>query len=78
MKPTIHPVKGTRDFYPEEMALRSFIYATARKVSEVPSDTRSGMLHFLSRSIYMPQNPVKNWSASSRSFSLTAAATLSL
>jgi len=34
MKPTIHPVKGTRDFYPEEMALRSYIYATARKVSE--------------------------------------------
>jgi histidyl-tRNA synthetase len=34
MKPTIHPVKGTRDFYPEEMALRSYIYATVRKVSE--------------------------------------------
>ncbi len=34
MKSTIHPVKGTRDFYPEEMALRSYIYATARKVSE--------------------------------------------
>src|SRR4030067_485057 len=34
MKPTIHPVKGTRDFYPEEMALRNYIYATVRKVSE--------------------------------------------
>src|SRR4030042_5028103 len=34
MKPTIHPVKGTRDFYPEDMALRSYIYATVRKVSE--------------------------------------------
>ncbi len=34
MKPTVHPVKGTRDFYPEEMALRSYIYATVRKVSE--------------------------------------------
>jgi histidyl-tRNA synthetase len=34
MKPTIQAVKGTRDYYPEEMALRNFIYTTARKVSE--------------------------------------------
>ncbi len=34
MKPTIQSVKGTRDFYPEEMAVRNFLYATARKVSE--------------------------------------------
>ena len=34
MKPTIASVKGTRDFYPEEMAVRNFLYSTARKVSE--------------------------------------------
>lgn len=30
----IPSIKGTRDFYPEEMAVRNFLYATARKVSE--------------------------------------------
>jgi histidyl-tRNA synthetase len=34
MKSTITSVKGTRDYYPEEMAVRNFLYATARKVSE--------------------------------------------
>ena len=34
MKNTIQAVKGTRDFYPEEMATISFLYETARKVSE--------------------------------------------
>lgn len=34
MKAIIQPVKGTRDFYPEEMALRSWIYACARQISE--------------------------------------------
>jgi histidyl-tRNA synthetase len=34
MKPTISSVKGTRDFYPEEMAVRNFLYTTARQVSE--------------------------------------------
>ncbi len=34
MKPTIQSVKGTRDFYPEEMAVRNFLYSAARKVSE--------------------------------------------
>jgi histidyl-tRNA synthetase len=34
MKPTISSVKGTRDFYPEEMSVRNFLYRTARKVSE--------------------------------------------
>lgn len=34
MKPTIQSVKGTRDYYPEEMAARNFLYETARKVSE--------------------------------------------
>src|SRR5512143_3087833 len=34
MKPTVQPVKGTRDYYPEEMAVRNFLYRTARKVSE--------------------------------------------
>jgi histidyl-tRNA synthetase len=33
MKLTIQSVKGTRDFYPEEMAARNFLYETARKVS---------------------------------------------
>jgi histidyl-tRNA synthetase len=34
MKASIQSVKGTRDFYPEEMAVRTFLYETARKVSE--------------------------------------------
>ena len=34
MKAAVQSVKGTRDFYPEEMAVRNFLYATARKVSE--------------------------------------------
>src|SRR5512139_3245039 len=34
MKPTVQSVKGTRDYYPEEMAVRNFLYTTARKVSE--------------------------------------------
>jgi histidyl-tRNA synthetase len=34
MKSTIQPVKGTRDYYPAEMAARNFLYQTARKVSE--------------------------------------------
>jgi histidyl-tRNA synthetase len=34
MKTIIQPVKGTRDFYPEEMALRNWLYANARSVSE--------------------------------------------
>ena len=34
MKPTIQSVKGTRDYYPEEMAVRNFLYETVRKVSE--------------------------------------------
>lgn len=31
---TIPSVKGTRDYYPEEMAVRNFLYRTARQVSE--------------------------------------------
>ncbi len=34
MKPTIQPIKGTRDYYPAEMAVRNFLYQTVRKVSE--------------------------------------------
>jgi len=34
MKNTVKAVKGTRDFYPEEMATISFLYETAKKVSE--------------------------------------------
>jgi histidyl-tRNA synthetase len=34
MKQTIQSIKGTRDYYPEEMAARNFLYQTARKVSE--------------------------------------------
>ena len=34
MKKLIQPVKGTRDYYPETMAVRSWLYATARKVTE--------------------------------------------
>jgi histidyl-tRNA synthetase len=34
MRSIIPPVKGTRDFYPEEMALRSWIYTSVRQISE--------------------------------------------
>lgn len=34
MKATIQSVKGARDYYPEDMAVRNFLYQTARKVSE--------------------------------------------
>ncbi len=34
MKPIIPPVKGTRDFYPPQMAVRTWLYQTVRRVSE--------------------------------------------
>ncbi len=34
MKNLIQPLKGTRDFYPEVMAVRNWLYNTMRKVSE--------------------------------------------
>ncbi|MFN2233102.1 MAG: histidine--tRNA ligase [Anaerolineales bacterium] len=34
MKNIINPVKGTRDFYPENMALRSWLYNKVREASE--------------------------------------------
>ena len=34
MKNIIPPVKGTRDFYPEQMAVRTWLYDTVRRVSE--------------------------------------------
>jgi histidyl-tRNA synthetase len=34
MKNIILPVKGTRDFYPEQMAVRNWMYARVRQVSE--------------------------------------------
>lgn len=34
MKSKIKPIKGTRDFYPEEMAVRTWLYNTLRDVSE--------------------------------------------
>ena len=34
MKTTIQAVKGTRDFYPEQMAFRNWLYNTIRKISE--------------------------------------------
>jgi histidyl-tRNA synthetase len=33
-KTTIQPVKGTRDFYPEAMAFRTWLYAKVRAISE--------------------------------------------
>jgi histidyl-tRNA synthetase len=35
MKATIQPIKGTRDYYPEEMAVRNWLYQTVRRVSEL-------------------------------------------
>ena len=34
MKNVINPVKGTRDFYPEQMAVRTWLYKTIREVAE--------------------------------------------
>ncbi|MCL4531436.1 MAG: histidine--tRNA ligase [Chloroflexi bacterium] len=34
MKKTIRPVKGTRDFYPEQMALRNYLYEKVRSASQ--------------------------------------------
>ncbi len=34
MKNIIPPVKGTRDFYPEQMAVRYWLYGTVRRISE--------------------------------------------
>jgi len=34
MKKVIQPVKGTRDFYPEQMAIRSWLYQIMREVAE--------------------------------------------
>ncbi len=34
MKAMIQSIKGTRDFYPEEMAVRTWLYETTRKVAE--------------------------------------------
>lgn len=34
MKNTIQSIKGARDFYPEEMQIRTWLYNTVRKVSE--------------------------------------------
>jgi histidyl-tRNA synthetase len=34
MKPTIQGVKGARDFYPEDMAFRSWLYQTLGKISK--------------------------------------------
>jgi histidyl-tRNA synthetase len=34
MKQVIRPVKGTRDFYPEQMAVRNWLYGIVRLVSE--------------------------------------------
>jgi len=34
MKNIIHPVKGTREFYPREMAIRNWLYKNIRQVSE--------------------------------------------
>lgn len=35
MKKVIQPVKGTRDFYPEQMAIRVWLYNTMREVAEL-------------------------------------------
>jgi histidyl-tRNA synthetase len=34
MKQTIRPIKGTRDFYPEEMAFRTWLYVQMKAVSQ--------------------------------------------
>ena len=34
MEKVIQPIKGTRDFYPKEMSIRSWLYKRVREVSE--------------------------------------------
>jgi len=34
MKKLISSIKGTRDFYPEDMAIRNWLYGVMRRVSE--------------------------------------------
>jgi histidyl-tRNA synthetase len=34
MKKIISSVKGTRDFYPEQMAVRTWLYSVIREISE--------------------------------------------
>lgn len=34
MKPTIRPIKGTRDFYPDEMAFRTWLYGKMKAASQ--------------------------------------------
>ena len=34
MKQIIRPVKGTRDFYPEQMAFRNWLYGKMKEVSQ--------------------------------------------
>jgi len=34
MKPTIRPIKGTRDFYPEDMAFRTWLYGKMKAASQ--------------------------------------------
>ncbi len=60
MKNIIQSVKGTREFYPPEMALRKWLYAKITSVSQAfgyqeydgPSWNPSS---------YMPPNPAKSW-----------------
>ena len=35
-KTTIQAVKGTRDFYPEAMAFRNWLYGQVRSISDTP------------------------------------------
>ncbi len=34
MKQVISAIKGTRDFYPENMAIRTWLYETIKKISQ--------------------------------------------
>ncbi len=61
MASKIQTVKGTREFYPEEMALRNYIYdkvAQPRGLLVI----RNRTAHSSSRSIFTPRNLARNWS----------------
>jgi len=49
MKNIIQPVKGTRDFYPEQMAIRTWLYAILRQVSESFGYQERGALRYPQR-----------------------------
>ena len=60
MASKIQSVKGTREFYPEQMSLRNFIYEKVRAASQLVWLSGMGCDHLLNRLIFTRPSPVKN------------------